>query len=54
MTISAKTFPAKRAVNYWQFRKNIRSGDVLLCSGSGWFSKMIQRATKSLWSHVGS
>ncbi len=25
----------------------------MLCSGSGWFSKMIQKGTKSVWSHVG-
>ncbi|UCD64563.1 MAG: hypothetical protein JSW34_03765 [Candidatus Zixiibacteriota bacterium] len=29
------------------------SGDILLCSGSAWFSKLIQRATSSVWSHVG-
>ncbi|MDQ8195596.1 YiiX/YebB-like N1pC/P60 family cysteine hydrolase [Coraliomargarita sp. SDUM461004] len=31
---------------------NIQTGDLLLCSGSGWFSKMIQAATRSRWSHV--
>ncbi|MGZ0656225.1 YiiX/YebB-like N1pC/P60 family cysteine hydrolase [Coraliomargarita sp. W4R53] len=31
---------------------NIQTGDLLLCSGSGWFSKMIQAATGSPWSHV--
>ena len=30
----------------------IHTGDLLLCSGSGWFSKMIQAATASRWSHV--
>ena len=53
MSIPLKSFPKKRAANYRQFRKNIRSGDILLCSGSGWFSKMIQKGTKSVWSHVG-
>ncbi len=53
MSIRVKSFPDKRAVNYRQFRSEIRSGDILLCSGSGWFSKMIQKATKSVWSHVG-
>ena len=33
-------------------RSQIRTGDLLLCSGSGWFSKMIQAATRSEWSHV--
>lgn len=31
----------------------IRNGDVLICSGSGVFSAMIQQATGSVWSHVG-
>jgi uncharacterized protein YycO len=52
MTIAAK-FPKKAAVAYKQFRRNIRSGDILLCSGSAVFSRMIQAATKSDWSHVG-
>lgn len=53
MTIAAKRFPAGPAVNYGEFRDNIEPGDILLCSGSGWFSKMIQKGTKSAWSHVG-
>lgn len=52
MTISARFPKVDRAVNYGQFRKNILSGDILLCSGSGVFSRMIQAATKSDWSHV--
>lgn len=38
--------------NYKDIRSEIRSGDILLCSGSGWFSKMIQSASNSVWSHV--
>lgn len=53
MTIPVKRFPKKDAVNYDQFRSNIKSGDLLLCSGSGVFSRMIQAGTKSVWSHVG-
>jgi hypothetical protein len=34
-------------------RDQIQNGDVLICSGSGIFSSMIQHATKSIWSHVG-
>lgn len=52
MSIATKTFPTEKATNYQQFRPNIQSGDILLCSGSGWFSKMIQKGTKSVWSHV--
>jgi len=53
MPLPTKKFPKDRVVNYDTFRKNIRSGDLLLCSGSAWFSKMIQKATGSVWSHVG-
>lgn len=52
MSISVQAFPKVKPVNYRRFRKNIQSGDILLCSGSAWFSKMIQKATKSVWSHV--
>lgn len=37
---------------YANFRKHIRSGDLLLCSGSSLFSTLIQKATNSQWSHV--
>lgn len=53
MSIAMKRFPRGTAVSYAQFRDQIQNGDLLLCSGSGWFSLMIQRATKSVWSHVG-
>lgn len=53
MAISVKTFPKDQPVNYDTFRPQIQTGDILLCSGSGWFSKMIQGSTESVWSHVG-
>ena len=53
MRLPIKTFPKKKVVDYKKFRDEIRSGDLLLCSGSAWFSKMIQKATNSVWSHVG-
>jgi hypothetical protein len=53
MRLPIKTFPKKKVVDYKKFRDEIRSGDLLLCSGSAWFSKMIQKSTKSVWSHVG-
>ena len=53
MTIPLKRFPAKAAVDYDTFRGEIQSGDLLLCAGSGVFSRLIQRATGSIWSHVG-
>lgn len=39
--------------NYDEVRSQIYDGDILLCSGKGPFSKLIQRFTKSNWSHVG-
>jgi hypothetical protein len=38
--------------SYSDVRHHIKSGDILLCSGASTFSKMIQRATNSMWSHV--
>lgn len=53
MTLAVKRFPKAISVDYQAFRQEIRSGDLLLCSGSGLFSRMIQAATGSVWSHVG-
>lgn len=46
-------FPRIREINYQQIRPEIRSGDILLCSGNAFFSNLIQNATQSVWSHVG-
>lgn len=51
--VPTKSFPKIKAVDYNQIRSEIQDGDVLLCSGNGWFSKAIQSVTKSPWSHVG-
>lgn len=37
---------------YENIRHEIKSGDILLCSGNSVFSSMIQKATNSMWSHV--
>lgn len=47
------TFPHAPLKNYQALRHEIRSGDILLCSGNSVFSSMIQQATNSCWSHVG-
>jgi hypothetical protein len=44
-----KTIPKK---NYAALRHEIKSGDILLCSGNSFFSTMIKQVTKSEWSHV--
>lgn len=38
---------------YETVRDNLRSGDLIFCSGSYFFSGLIQRFTGSVWSHVG-
>ena len=53
MSKAIERFPRAKPVDYKKFRPEIRSGDLLLCSGSGLFSRMIQAATGSVWSHVG-
>jgi cell wall-associated NlpC family hydrolase len=38
---------------YDDVRSELRSGDLVFCSGSYLFSGLIQRFTRSVWSHVG-
>lgn len=45
-------FPHLATKQYNELRHEIKSGDILLCSGSSLFSNMIQKATCSVWSHV--
>lgn len=52
MSIAFRKFPSVKKMNYDDVRGEIKSGDILLCSGSALFSKMIQKATESVWSHV--
>jgi hypothetical protein len=47
-----KKFPMLPRQAYDDIRQSVRSGDVLLASGEYMFSKLIQRATNSCWSHV--
>lgn len=39
-------------ISYYRARSEIRSGDILMCSGKSLFSRLIKRATGSKWSHV--
>ncbi len=45
-------FPNLPIKHYSDIRQTIKSGDILLCSGSAAFSNMIKQATQSVWSHV--
>lgn len=38
---------------YATAREGLRSGDLVFCSGSYFFSGLIQKFTRSVWSHVG-
>jgi Permuted papain-like amidase enzyme, YaeF/YiiX, C92 family len=38
---------------YGRVRDQLRTGDLVFCSGSYFFSGLIQRFTRSVWSHVG-
>lgn len=45
-------FPKLQLLKYSTVRDQIQNGDLLLCSGEYMFSKLIQKATDSCWSHV--
>jgi hypothetical protein len=51
--MNIRRFPTHKPIHYDEFRHDLQHGDVLICSGTGIFSTMIQRATGSVWSHVG-
>ncbi len=44
---------SRPAVSYEEIRNSLRTGDIVFCSGTYFFSKLIQKVTKSVWSHVG-
>ena len=52
MAIAVDKFPQDSVTDYEKLRKSLQNGDVLICSGTGIFSSMIQQATGSVWSHV--
>jgi len=39
-------------IPYEKIRDQLRTGDIVFCSGSYTFSGIIQKLTKSVWSHV--
>jgi Permuted papain-like amidase enzyme, YaeF/YiiX, C92 family len=39
--------------HYESIRNELQTGDIVFCSGGYFFSKIIQRFTKSVWSHIG-
>ena len=47
-----RSFPQVPFRDYREIREHVRTGDLLLCAGNSGLSRMIQRATRSPWSHV--
>lgn len=53
MAFDSRKFPDLVSHSYQQVRDEVRTGDLLLCSGTGPFSQLIKTATDSDFSHVG-
>jgi Permuted papain-like amidase enzyme, YaeF/YiiX, C92 family len=51
--ISVNELKQLSVMEYKTIREELRTGDIVFCSGSYVFSKLIQKFTKSVWSHVG-
>jgi hypothetical protein len=52
-TITRNKILETNIVRYDAIRSTLKTGDLLFCSGNYLFSSIIQRFTKSVWSHVG-
>lgn len=50
--ITKKILKEMPVIRYENVRDFIKTGDIIFCSGSYAFSGIIQRLTKSTWSHV--
>jgi hypothetical protein len=53
MPISVDKFPCVPTLKYEIARSQIRSGDILMCSGNSVLSTLIKSVSGSIWSHVG-
>jgi hypothetical protein len=51
-TITKKELKQMPVIPYEKIRDNLKTGDIFFSSGSYLFSGVIQRLTKSTWSHV--
>jgi hypothetical protein len=52
MAVPDDVFQTHPPMDYDALRDQVRTGDLLLCSGRAFFSRAIQWATGSRWSHV--
>jgi Permuted papain-like amidase enzyme, YaeF/YiiX, C92 family len=50
--LTPKQLAAIPVIQYDKVRDFLKTGDIVFCSGGYLFSKIIQRLTKSTWSHV--
>jgi cell wall-associated NlpC family hydrolase len=51
--ITKREIKALPRIDYEAARASLCTGDLVFCSGSYLFSRLIQRFTRSVWSHVG-
>lgn len=51
--LSKKEIEALPIEPYDDMRRELDTGDLVFCSGSYFFSRAIQKFTRSVWSHVG-
>jgi cell wall-associated NlpC family hydrolase len=51
--ITKKDLKRIERTDYLSIRDNLKTGDLIFCSGDYTFSKLIEGFTKSVWSHVG-
>jgi uncharacterized protein YycO len=51
--LAVKAVARLPVLDYEQVRDQLRTGDLVFCSGTYFFSRTIQWFTKSVWSHVG-
>lgn len=51
--LAKRQIKALPVLPYDQVRQQLQTGDLVFCSGSYLFSGLIQRFTRSVWSHVG-
>ena len=52
IALSPKQLKAFSKTSYQEIRPLLKTGDIVFCSGNYLFSGIIQRLTKSTWSHV--
>lgn len=51
--LTSSELTSRLPVSYPEIRSSLRTGDIVFCSGTYFFSKAIRLITKSVWSHVG-